>query len=439
MTSELNFDGIVGPTHNYSGLAFGNTASMKHGNLASNPREAALQGLAKMQLLMQMGIPQAVLPPQERPCIPMLKRLGFAGSDADILASAQKQAPQLLSACSSAASMWTANAATVSPSADSADGLLHITPANLCSHFHRSMEHTTTKRVLDKIFHDTSFFVVHDALPSGDQFADEGAANHTRLTQSHDSIGVQLFVYGRSIQDPFRPAKFPARQTLEAAQALARLHGIKHAVFAQQNPAAIDVGVFHNDVISVGNENVFFYHQEAFVDTPKTIHELREKANFPIKFIEVHQSALSLEEAVRTYLFNSQLITITDGTMALIAPKEAETSPSVQKVISQVLQSEAPIKKVIYVDLRQSMQNGGGPACLRLRVALTDGQMKALHRPILLTPALYDKLVIWVNAHYRDKLLPEDLSDPQLLRESRSALSDLTNILELGSIYDFQF
>ncbi|MDP1836285.1 MAG: N-succinylarginine dihydrolase [Chlamydiales bacterium] len=439
MTSELNFDGIVGPTHNYSGLAFGNTASMKHSNLASNPREAALQGLAKMQLLMQMGIPQAVLPPQERPNIPMLKRIGFTGSDADILASAQWQAPQLLSACSSAASMWTANAATVSPSADSADGLLHITPANLCSHFHRSMEHKTTKRVLDRIFHDTSCFVVHDALPSGDQFADEGAANHTRLVPNHGSAGVQLFVYGRSMQDSFRPTKFPARQTLEAAQALARLHGVKNAVFAQQNPEAIDAGVFHNDVISVGNENVFFYHQKAFIDTPKTINELREKAGFPVKFIEVHQSALSLEEAVRTYLFNSQLITLPNGTMALIAPKEAETSPSVQKVMSQILESDSPIKKVIYVDLRQSMQNGGGPACLRMRVALTDDQMKALHQPILLTTILYEKLVTWVNAHYRDKLLPADLSDPQLLHETRNALSDLTNILELGSIYDFQF
>ncbi|MDX2347040.1 MAG: N-succinylarginine dihydrolase, partial [Legionella sp.] len=29
---ELNLDGLVGPTHHYAGLAYGNTASLAHAN-----------------------------------------------------------------------------------------------------------------------------------------------------------------------------------------------------------------------------------------------------------------------------------------------------------------------------------------------------------------------------------------------------------------------
>ncbi|MGA8031441.1 MAG: N-succinylarginine dihydrolase, partial [Casimicrobiaceae bacterium] len=44
----MNFDGIPGPTHNYSGLAQGNLAAERNAQQVSNPREAALQGLEKM-------------------------------------------------------------------------------------------------------------------------------------------------------------------------------------------------------------------------------------------------------------------------------------------------------------------------------------------------------------------------------------------------------
>jgi len=112
---ELNLDGIVGPTHNYAGLSWGNLASQKHKLSVSNPRQAALEGLAKMKFLADMGIPQAVLPPHQRPHLPTLRSLGYSGSDAEILAKAHQDNPVLLSACCSASAMWSANAATVSP------------------------------------------------------------------------------------------------------------------------------------------------------------------------------------------------------------------------------------------------------------------------------------------------------------------------------------
>ena len=110
---EVNFDGLVGPTHNYAGLALGNVASMRHGGLEANPREAALQGLAKMKSLMDAGYAQGVLPPQQRPDLGALRALGFSGSDERVLARAAGEAPQILRAVCSASSMWTANAATV--------------------------------------------------------------------------------------------------------------------------------------------------------------------------------------------------------------------------------------------------------------------------------------------------------------------------------------
>ena len=40
--------------------------------------------------------------------------------------------------------------------------------------------------------------------------------------------------------------------------------------------------------------------------------------------------------------------------------------------------------------------------------------------------------------HQEEELSQEDLGDPMLLDEVRKALDELTGILGLGSIYDFQ-
>src|SRR5690349_1002062 len=259
----MNFDGLPGPTHNYSGLAHGNLAAERNAQQVANPREAALQGLAKMRALAARGYAQAVLPPQERPNVPALRALGFDGSDHDVIARAGREAPDILAACCSAASMWAANAATVSASADCADGRVHLTPANLVTHFHRSLEAPTTTRVLRAIFADRTRFRVHDPLPAAPQFGDEGAANHTRFARGSGEAGVEFFAYGRrAFGEGAAPTRFPARQTREASEAIARRHGLdrRQTVFARQRPDAIDDGVFHNDVIAVGEGAFLFCH-----------------------------------------------------------------------------------------------------------------------------------------------------------------------------------
>ena len=145
---EYNCDGLIGPNHNYCGLSYGNVASSANKNAVSNPKEAAKQGLLKMKDLTELGLKQMVLPPHERPSIGALRQLGFSGSDADILTAAAKTSPELLANVSSASAMWTANAATICPSADAKDGKIHITTANLNDKYHRSIEIDETTAIL---------------------------------------------------------------------------------------------------------------------------------------------------------------------------------------------------------------------------------------------------------------------------------------------------
>ena len=442
---EVNFDGLVGPTHNYGGLSYGNVASQSNSQQASNPREAARQGLAKMKALMEMGFQQGVLAPQERPDVAALRRLGFAGTDAQVIERAAKEAMPLLVASCSASSMWVANAATVSPSADTADGRVHFTAANLNCKYHRSIEHPTTSRVLGAMFANQQHFAHHGALPAVAQFGDEGAANHTRFCRAYGEPGVEFFVFGRSAFDTRYPApqKYPARQTLEASQAVARLHGLSAdgVVYAQQNPAVIDQGVFHNDVIAVGNGEVLFYHEDAFLDTEAVLAELQAKlarcgGNF--KAVCVPRAQVTVEDAVRSYLFNSQLLSREDGSMLLIVPEECRNNERVWAYLSALTGQGGPVAEVKVFDLKQSMQNGGGPACLRLRVALNETELAAVNSGVIMTAPLYDTLTQWVDKHYRDSLSERDLADPQLLLECRTALDELTQILKLGSVYPFQ-
>ncbi|MFO1306140.1 MAG: N-succinylarginine dihydrolase [Burkholderiales bacterium] len=437
--TEANFDGIPGPTHNYSGLAQGNLASERNASHAAHPREAALQGLAKMRALAARGFAQAVLPPHERPAMHALRALGFAGTDADVLARAARDAPSLLAACSSAAAMWTANAATVSASSDTADGRVHITPANLATHFHRALEAPTTTAVLRAMFADASHFVVHDPLPGAPQTGDEGAANHTRLVAS-DGTGVDFFVHGRRAYGPGPlPSRFPARHTLEASQAIARRHGLRpsHVVFAQQDPRAIDAGVFHNDVIAVGHATTLFCHERAWLDGNAVLAELASRVGDAFRPIVVRDADVTVDEAVATYLFNSQLLSRPEGGLLLVAPAECREHPRVSSYLDRVVASGA-IAEVATFDLRQSMRNGGGPACLRLRVPLTDAERAAVRANVWLDDALAAALDGWIRRHYRDRLAPIDLADPTLLDESRRALDELTGLLRIGSVYPFQ-
>ncbi|WP_255557334.1 N-succinylarginine dihydrolase [Sodalis sp. dw_96] len=439
---EINFDGLVGPTHHYAGLSFGNEASIRHRNQDANPRLAAKQGLLKMKSLADAGFPQAVLPPHERPHMPALRQLGFSGTDGQVLAAAARY-PQLLSAVCSASAMWVANAATVSPSADSSDGLVHFTVANLNNYFHRALEAETTGAILAAVFADNRYFRHHPALPPVALFGDEGAANHCRLGR-YDQPGIQLFVYGKEgLGGGGEPGRYPARQTREASEAVIRLHQLapERTLLVQQNPSVIDAGVFHNDVIAVSNEQVLFYHQSAFREGVGVRDRLRRRlALLQQDFmpVEVPADRVSVADAVRTYLFNSQLLSRRDGHMTLVVPEETRQNQGMWNYLRELAAEHPLIDDIRVFNLRESMRNGGGPACLRLRVILTQEEYRAVNPRVMMTEPLFLQLNQWVDRHYRDRLDQRDLADPALLNEVRNALDDLTQLLDLGNIYPFQ-
>ena len=437
---EANADGLIGPTHSYAGLSPGNLASSLNKGEASNPRAAVLQGLDKMKRLADLGLPQFVLPPHERPDIPFLRSLGFTGPDTRVLEQAWKDAPSFAAAALSASPMWAANAATVTPSADAADGRVHFTPANLHTNLHRSLEHAQTKRSLDALFPDPTRFAVHDALPAVAHLADEGAANHVRLCAEHGSPGVNLLVWGRDAHQVW-DGPYPARQTRQASEAVARRHAASGAVLAQQSRAAIAGGTFHNDVVCVGALDTLFHHDLAFEDTAATHAAIRAAAKgFEPIFVEVASADLPLADAISSYLFNSMLVQIPgEDRLTLICPTETRDNPRSHAVAQGLTASNGPIGRVEYVDVRQSMRNGGGPACLRLRVVLTEAELAATNPAMRLTDALHARLSDWANRHYRDTLAPADLADPALIAETRGALDELTVLLKLGSgFYPFQ-
>lgn len=437
---EANFDGLPGLTHHYAGLSFGNEASTRNQYQVSNPQMAAKQSLLKMKALADAGFWQGIIPPQPRPNIPVLRQLGFSGTDSQVLEKVWKQAPGLLSAASSASSMWVANAATVCPSADSLDRRVHFTVANLNNKFHRATEAPTTERILNALFPSDTHFAVHGALPQVALFGDEGAANHNRLGGAYGDPGVQVFVWGREGKNEITvTGRYPARQTHEASEAVARLNQVnpEQVIYAQQNPAVIDQGVFHNDVIAVSNQHVLFCHEEAFVDGPSLYRQLAAKVP-GFCLLEVPASAVSVKDAVDTYLFNSQMLSQPDGSMTLILPEEARQHAGVWRYLNTLVEQDNPLQALQVFTLRESMSNGGGPACLRLRVVLNEAEWRAVNPSVMMSTQIFTVLNQWVERWYRDRLTQADLVDPQLLRDGYDALDELTQILGLGSVYYFQ-
>ncbi|UAB77573.1 N-succinylarginine dihydrolase [Erythrobacter sp. SCSIO 43205] len=414
MTSlvEINFDGLVGPSHNYAGLSLGNIASASHKGDPSYPRAAALQGMAKMRRnLNALGV-QGFLLPLPRPNRALQDALCFDGTEA----AALRAAPW------SASSMWTANAATVSPAPDTADGKCHLTPANLITMLHRAQEWRDTKAQLDIAFGNKDHFTVHNAVPP--TFGDEGAANHGRFCESHGAPGVELFVYGRP------GGKFPARQHEQASRLVARSHGLNpdKCVFIEQNPAAIEAGAFHNDVVSVVNERVLFTHEEAFANQQGAYEAIRAK--FPaLEVVEVPSAKVTMAEAIRTYLFNAQLITLPDGSMNLIVPEECRESASVWAYCEEMMASNGPIREVVPVDVRQSMANGGGPACLRLRVVCDPATVDPR---FLLDEAKADQMEKVIAEHWPEQIDPADIGDEALAKTVIKARVALLDALDLG-------
>lgn len=415
MLTEINFDGIIGPSHNYAGLSLGNIASANNAGSVSEPRAAALQGVAKMRANIALGLAQGFFMPLDRP------NTGWLESLATDVANAE---PHLRAASFSASSMWAANAATVSPAPDTADGRCHLTVANLMTMPHRSHEWTGTLAQLQLAFSDERHFAVHGPVPA--PFGDEGAANHMRLCERHDSTGVEIFVYGKT------GGPFPARQHVEAGKAIARRHGLaaERTLFIQQSETAIAAGAFHNDVVAVANEGVLFTHEQAFEDREAAYAAIR--AAFPsVQIVEVPASAVSLADAIKSYLFNAQLVTLPSGGQALVLPREAQEVPAVWQWLEAMVAGNGPIRRLVPVNVRQSMANGGGPACLRLRVVADPATVDPR---FMATPDKLDAFEQVIAAHWPERIAPGDLADPALADRVRSARRALLDALDLAEL-----
>jgi succinylarginine dihydrolase len=412
---EINFDGLVGPSHNYAGLSFGNLAAMRNAGAISHPRAAALQGIAKMRANLALGLIQGMFLPHPRPNRPWLAELGATAEQAD---------PELLANAFSASPMWAANAATVSPAPDTADGRCHLSVANLRTMAHRSHEWPATLAQLRLAFGDARSFAVHGPVPPA--FGDEGAANHMRLGQSHGDPGLEIFVYG------VRGRAFPARQHLQASRAVARRHGLdpERTLFIEQSEEAIAAGAFHNDVVAVASERVLLCHEQAFADRDGLLAAC-ERLVPGFELVEVPARDVPLEDAVASYLFNGQLVSPPDGEMTLVVPAEARDTPSVWSWLQRQAAGNGPIRRVEVVDVRESMANGGGPACLRLRV-VADPQ--TVDPRFLVDDDKLDRVAALVDKHWPEQIDPDDLSDPGLVAAVESARRALLESLDLGEL-----
>jgi succinylarginine dihydrolase len=412
---EINFDGIVGPSHNYAGLSFGNLAATANAGSAAFPRAAALQGVEKMRHNVRLGLAQGIFLPHDRPNRAWLAALGTGIEDA----------PETLRAAAlSASAMWAANAATVSPAPDTQDGRCHLTVANLGTMAHRSHEWPGTLAQLRLAFADPAHFAVHEPVPA--TFGDEGAANHMRLCDGHGAAGVEVFVYG------VRGGEFPARQHAEASRALARLNRLDPArtLFVQQSEEAIAAGAFHNDVVAVANEHVLFAHEQAFADKAG-FHAALKRLLPQAEIVEVPASVVSLADAIKSYLFNAQLVTLPEGGMALILPEEARETAAVWQWLEAMVAGNGPIRRLDLVDVRQSMANGGGPACLRLRVVADPA---TIDPRFLAGEAKLDRIAACIADHWPERIAPAGLADPALWARIDAARRSLLALLGLETL-----
>jgi succinylarginine dihydrolase len=416
MLVEINFDGIVGPSHNYAGLSPGNLAATRNRGAVSHPRAAALQGIAKMRANLALGLHQGILLPHVRPDHRWLAQLGLLYEQAPPHSQAQAL---------SASPMWAANAATVSPAPDTADGRCHLSVANLVTMPHRSHEWPETLAQLRRAFADPAF-AVHGPVPA--PFGDEGAANHMRLAPTHDAPGVEVFVYG------IAGGPFPARQHPDASAAVARRHQLDpdRTLFVQQSEEAIAAGAFHNDVVAVANGRVLFAHEQAFADKERFYDRLRT-AMPEVEIVEVPADQVSLADAIASYLFNAQLVTVPGGDTVLIVPSEARDTPAVWHWLEAHVAGNGPIRRLEVVDVRESMANGGGPACLRLRVVADPATVDPR---FLVDAAKLDRIAAVIEAHWPEAIDPNAIADPALVARIEAARAALLEALDLVGLID---
>ncbi len=431
---EAQIDRLVGPTHHFGGLGIGNLASQSHRGEISNPRAAALQGLDKMAVVARLGVPQFVLPPQQRPCWELLHRFGFTGPDAQVLHRALAEAPALFAAAMSSSAMWTANAATVSPSWDAPENRLSLTVANLNASLHRAIEPDETLDQLQRLLPTATR--LNRGLPGGMAARDEGAANHMRLAADILRPGLHLYVFGDGLPQPTR---YMARQSEQASRAIPRLHDIPpdHAFFLKQHPEAIDAGAFHNDVVAASHGDLLLHHELAFYDAEEKLEQLAARFESiwgrPLKRIVVHRDELSLEDAVSCYLFNSQIVSPSsngsasdaDGPAVLICPAQVRDCEPARGLVERWRDQLGLFSEVHYVELRQSMAGGGGPACLRLRVPVTPGELADCNHAMRWSQGLDAELRQIVEESYPTAVTLSDLAELDRVRDAERVTWEL--------------
>lgn len=410
---EVNFEGLPSPLHLYSGLGQGNFASKNNKGGKSYPQKAALQSLTKIKLLKSLGIKEYLIPPQNRLSNLTINPKYF---------EQEEKLRQLISS----SNMWVANAATMSPSLDCKDNKTHFTIANLLSNPHRALESDYTQRFFEKIFEDSNINI-HPPLRE----FDEGGANHTRLCPQYNSEGLEIFVYGFDDNPQISPI-IRARQSKKACEQIIENHQIKNHLIIKQNPEAIAKGVFHNDVISTGNLNFFMYHQKAFeTNAIEQIHHQYKKI-FGHDLIDLEISELSIEDCVKSYIFNSQIVG--SNSMTMLAPAECKENQIIKDFIEKkIIQNpKIPINQVLFLDLEQSMQNGGGPACLRLRAVLKQEEINSIKAKIEFNDELFASLESWIEKYYPESFELNDLRDKDFLEQIQQAYKALDKMIELS-------
>ena len=259
------------------------------------------------------------------------------------------------------------------------------------------------------------------------------------MSAQHLKPGFQIFVFGSTAFDAHHD--IIARQAEEISQAVSTQHQLDpdRVLFLKQNEQAINSGSFHNDIVSLANEEVFIFHQEAFADRvelERVLHHMKDhvKGFHPI---EILSEDISLDDLVSSYLLNSQLITVKNNEMMMLLPEEVQNHPNCMRWLDEI-KSSSPVKHIEFVDIRQSMMNGGGPACLRFKTVVNNDEFDKINKKFLLSPKKLMDLRALVSKHYRDQLNPEDLLDIKLMQESYTFLDELTQLLDLGAIYNFQ-
>ncbi len=442
---EVQADGLIGCSHNYAGLSFGNIASINNEGGVSKPRQAALQGLEKMRFVHELGVPQLILPPPLRPNMQLLERMNVSIEEGQ----SDGFANGVVKAAWSAATMWAANAATISPSTNTKDGDLHVTIANLASSLHRSQEATERYALFQHMFSNISGVKLHQSLPNCTALTDEGAANHMLLqprfngeNNSHQA-GIEIFVYGKDddvsknnnvstaqLSDKY-PTKYPVRQTLKASMAVANMHQLSHEnyIMVQQHPRAINAGVFHNDVIAMSAQNIMIYHELSFANEDVFLTELQANAAFPLQLIRLTNHELPLQDAIKSYFYNSQLLSLPNGEISIIAPIEAQENPFANAAFAKIkADATNHITNVHYLDVRESMKNGGGPACLRLRLVMSEAQIAAIPAQYHFNERNYDMLCQFINDNYPEEITPNMLFNNDFAANIRNISAKLLEL-----------